>query len=410
MNAASKRITLSVIIAMTVSGSMTSSGAQTPEAILVRDNSAFAIDLYHTLGASSDGNLFFSPYSISIALAMTCAGARGNTEREMAETLRFSLDREKLHPAFAGIDSELRKVQENGKVTLSVANSLWPQQGYPFLEDYLSLIKENYGVSITPVDYARASEAARTWINAWVDDKTRQKIRNIIQPGVLDSLTRLVLVNAIYFKGNWERRFESGQTMSAPFHVTPGRTVQAPLMSQKQTFGYGGMDSLQVLELPYVGSELTMIVLLPRSTDGLGQLERSLTVENLNRWRDGIGEREVLVFLPKFTMTSMFRLDQTLVSMGMVDAFSDTAANFAGMDGRPDWLYISGALHKAFVEVNEEGTEAAAATAVVMRPRGIPAPPPTFRADHPFIFLIQENRTGSILFMGRVADPTQTGE
>jgi serpin B len=379
------------------------------EEILVQDNSIFAVELYQRL-CVSEGNLFFSPYSISTALAMTYAGARDNTEKQMAKTLRFSLDQKHLHDAFADIEAKINDVQEAGNVELSVANSLWPQQDYRFLNEYLSLIKKHYGVSITPVDFKRAGEAARKMINKWVADRTQEKIRDLIQPGILDSLTRLVLANAIYFKGNWESQFKAYLTKDAPFHVSPTMSVQAPLMTQKQKFKYAETGALQILELPYVGEELSMIVLLPKKNDGLKQLENSLTVEKLKQWKRRSGKREVSVFLPRFTMTSTFRLDKTLVSMGMVDAFNGTKANFAGMDGRVGWLYIGAVVHKAFVDVNEEGTEAAAATAVGIRALGMPAPPPTFLADHPFVFLIQENRTGSILFMGRLTDPTKSGE
>jgi serpin B len=341
---------------------------------------------------------------------MTYGGARGNTEKEMAKTLRFSLDQENLHSAFAQVESRLNKLQKAGNIKLSVANSLWPQQDYKFLDEYLSLAKKHYGVSITPVDYKRAREAARKMINKWVEDKTQDKIKDLIQPGILDALTRLVLVNAIYFKGNWESQFKTDKTKDAPFHISSKKSVQAPMMTQKQKFKFANLGSFEILELPYVGNEMSMIVLLPEEIDGLKQLEADLSVENLKRWKSRLSKRDVLVFLPKFKMTSMLRLDKTLVSMGMIDAFSIPKANFAGMDGNPNWLYIAAVIHKAFVDVNEEGTEAAAATAVVMAREGVPAPPPTFRADHPFVFLIQENQTGSIFFMGRVTDPTKTGE
>ncbi|MFW9917437.1 MAG: serpin family protein [Candidatus Thorarchaeota archaeon] len=380
---------------------------QTDDRILVQDNNAFAMDLYQRLRAS-DGNIFLSPYSISTALAMTYGGARGNTEKEMAKTLRFSLDQENLHPAFALLESRFNKLQEVGNIKLSVANALWPQQDYKFLDEYLSLIKTHYGVSITPVDYKRARKTARKMINRWVEDKTQDKIKDLVKPGILDTLTRLVLVNAIYFKGNWENQFKAEKTKDSPFYISSKKSVQAPMMTQKEKFGYADIGSFEMLKLPYVGNEMSMIVLLPKEVDGLKQLEASLSAENLKRWKGRLSKREALVFLPKFQMTSMFRLDKTLVSMGMADAFSDSKANFAGMDGRPDWLYIGAVIHKAFVDVNEEGTEAAAATAVVMKARRMPAPPPVFRADHPFIFLIQENQNGSILFMGRVTDPTNT--
>lgn len=378
---------------------------QTDETSLVQGNNAFALDLYRRLRSSSDGNLFFSPHSVSTALAMAYAGARGNTEKEMAKALRFSLDQKRLHPAFADVESKLNKLQESGGVELSVANSLWPQLGYKLLEEYLSLVKTYYGSSITPVDYERAREDARKKINGWVEDKTHDKIKNLIQPGVLDAMTRLVLVNAIYFKGKWGSPFKASLTKDAPFHVASDKSVQAPMMTQQREFGYAETDALQVLELPYAGGGLSMIVLLPRKADELGRIENSLTTESLDRWKRGLGKRKVRIFLPRFKTTSMFRLDKELAAMGMVDAFDVAKADFSGMDGRAHWLYVSAVLHKAFVDVNEEGTEAAAATAAVMA-MGLAAPPPVFRADHPFVFLIQENSTGSILFMGRVTDPT----
>jgi serpin B len=385
--------------------------AATPSDIetLVQDNSTFALALYQKL-RSSGGNIFFSPYSLSTALAMTYAGARGDTERQMEKTLHFSLDQKHLHPAFAELQSKLNAVQNNKKIKLNTANSLWPQQDYKFLDEYLTLVKQYYGVSITPVDYKHAREAARELINNWVEDKTQHKIKNPIQRGLLDPLTRLVLVNAIYFKGNWASQFESSQTRNAAFFLSPGKSVQTPMMSQKRQFRYAELESLQLLELPYVGSQLSMLVLLPKERGGLAQLESSLSMEDLKRWKSRLHDTDVLVFLPKFKVTSQFRLDKTLMTMGMADAFSETKANFAGMDGKPNWLYISAVIHKTFVDVNEEGTEAAAATAVAIQARGIPAQPPTFRADHPFLFLIYENQTDSILFLGRIIDPTKSGE
>ena len=375
---------------------------------LVNGNNSFAFDLYRQI-ESSEGNLFFSPYSISSALAMTYAGARGNTEKEMAKTLKFT-DQQKLHPAFSDLAVRLNKVQEGGHIELSIANSLWPQAEYEFLDSYLELTKAYYGVAITPVDYKNSTEAARQMINHWVEDKTKQKIKDLIKPGVLDPLTRLVLANAIYFKGNWKTQFQPDRTKDAPFHVSPTRVVQVPMMSQKENYNYADLGTLSMIELPYIGEELAMIILLPKENDGIDELESGLSAESLVQMRDELRNREILVYLPKFKMTSGFRLDKNLISMGMADAFNPRKADFSGMDGRPDWLYIGAVIHKAFVEVNEEGTEAAAATAVVMKARGLPKPPPVFRADHPFIFLIHQKRTGSILFMGRVTDPTKAGK
>jgi serine protease inhibitor len=408
-NAMRATIVLCAALSLGLSGSQVLAGGLLDEEILAKDNASFAVDLYQKL-CESDGNLFFSPYSISTALAMTYAGARGNTAKQMKKTLRFSLGPEKLHPAFGKTESILAALQKAGNVQLNVANSLWPQQGYKFLGKFRSLLKKHYGVVVTPVNYKSAAEDARKAINSWVEKKTREKIKELIKPNILNSLTRLVLVNAIYFKGNWKTQFNAEKTKTLPFHVSAEKTVQVPTMAQKKKFRFAEAGTLQVLELPYKGGELSMILLLPKKVDGLRQLEKELSAKNLKHWTGLLRENEVFVFLPRFKMTSMFELDKILASMGMPDAFNMDKADFSGMDGKKAWLYISAVLHKAFVDVNEEGTEAAAATAVVMAVRGKAMAPPTFRADHPFFFLIQEIRTGSILFMGRVTDPTVTGE
>jgi len=367
--------------------------------IVVQGNTEFALALYQKL-RTEEGNLFCSPYSISTALAMTYAGARGNTEAQMAQALHFLLDQEQLHPAFALLEAKLSDIGRKGHVQLRVANALWPQKGYALLEEFLALTKQYYGVLITTVDYGDEETTRRT-INAWVEEKTENKIQNLIPPGMLDISTFLVLVNAIYFKGNWASQFDQRLTHDAPFRVTPDEQVQVPMMTQKHEFRYGEDDGLQILELPYAGDDLSMVVLLPREIDGLTELEERLTVENLGRWTKNLRQREVQVLLPRFEITFPFRLDDTLKSMGMVDAFGN--ADFSGMDGTKS-LFIGAVLHKAFVVVNEEGTEAAAATAVIMA-MGLSSLPPVFRADHPFVFLIRENSTGSILFLGRVVRP-----
>jgi serpin B len=369
---------------------------------VVEGNTAFALDLYQQL-KTKEGNLFFSPYSISVALAMTYAGARGNTESQMAQTLHFTLDQSQLHPAFAELEARLNSVQQKGHVKLGVANSLWPQKKYDLLPEFLALTQEYYGVEITPVDYAHAAEAARLLINEWVEAKTEKKITNLIPSGILTSLTRLVLVNAIYFKGDWSSQFDKRNTSDAPFWVMPDESVVVPMMSQTREMRYARRDGLQILELPYAGDDLSMVVLLPDEIDGLDELHAALTAGRLEKWTDDLWEMEVNVFLPKFKTTSAFNLNDKLRIMGMPDAFGDNA-DFSGMDGAK-WLVIGAVLHKAFVDVNEEGTEAAAATAVVMRGKSMPAPPVVFRADHPFIFLIRDNVTRNILFLGRVVNP-----
>jgi serpin B len=372
----------------------------------VAGNTAFAFDLYSQL-RSQEGNLFLSPYSISTALAMTYGGARGETAAQMAKAMHFGLVQEKLHPAFAALESGLNAVQQKGQVRLAVANSLWPQKGHGFLPAYLDLCKINYGVAVKPLDFAGAAEPARQTINAWVEDRTNRKIQELLKPGIINPDTRLVLVNAIYFKGNWSSQFDKQLTKAGPFHVSAAKTVEIPMMSMRGEFRYAEYATLQVLELPYAGGDLSMIVLLPSGIAELAGIESSLTSQRVNRWLEQLQRKEVAVFLPKFKTTSQFSLNQTLAALGMTDAFT-ARADFSGMDGTKN-LLISAVVHKAFVEVNEEGTEAAAATAVVMETRGmhIPEEPAVFRADHPFLFLIRDNQTGSILFLGRIADPTR---
>jgi serpin B len=391
---------------------------------VVAGNTAFATDLYAKL-KNQPGNLFFSPYSISTALAMTYAGARGETAQQMTNVLHFAVPQEKLHLAFASMQAELKAVQSTGKVQLNIANSLWPQKRYKFLPEYLALAKNHYDTTITPVDYERATEAARKTINDWVLQKTNGKITDLIGPGILNELTTLVLANAIYFKANWESQFDPKETTEQPFHVTASNEVKCLLMRHEHEYEYAETADLQILEIPYLNyvdprtvkpgdpepeqpPELSMIILLPKKMDGIVALENKLTSANLTQWAR-IFRPHVIVLLPKFKLTCEFSLQRTLAEMGMTDAFKLGKADFSGMDGSRD-LFVSAVLHKAFVDVNEEGTEAAAATGVVMgRGRGDSQPPPPimFRADHPFVFLIQEKQNGGILFMGRVTDPTK---
>ena len=393
-----------IFFALSSSGRTYAGENPAPET-LVEGNSRFAFELYRKL-KNTKGNLFFSPYSISAALAMTYAGARGATAEQMAETLHFPRPGERLHPAFAGLRRALNAAGQKGNVKLLTANSLWSQKGYPFLKEYLTLIKKYYGAAITPVDYITARKIARKTINAWVENKTEKKIRNIIRPGVLREITRLVLVNAIYFKGAWAEKFEKSATKKKPFHISRRKSVKAPMMNRTGAFGYAAADGIQILEIPYKGGGLSMIALLPGKTDGLSELEKAFTADNFARWRKLLRKREIEVFLPRFEIVSRFRLDDTLESMGMTDAFTSGPADFSGMDGNHlDGLFISAVIHKAFVKVNEDGTEAAAATAVVMERESIRIEPSVFRADHPFLFLIMDNSTKSILFVGRVTDP-----
>ncbi len=365
---------------------------------VVQDNTAFAVDIYQQLCSSSEDNLFLSPYSISTCLAMTYAGARGETEKQMAQALHFTIDQNDLHPGFAALQDGLNKIQKKGDVKLNIANSLWPQIGYPFLDEYLSLTKKYYGVSIKPVNLPNAVGE----INKWVEDKTEGKIQNIINQLSGDAV--LVLVNAIYFKGQWKNKFPPEATQGGTFRVTPDSIVRVPVMRMTINAMYAEDENLQILELPYVGENISMLILLPKETFGLEKLESNLSVENLDIWRNNLEEIRVRIFLPSFKMTRKYELIPTFQNMGMADAFVPSASDFSGMTGKRD-LFISKIIHKAFVAVDEEGTEAAAATAVGVSgamSRGGGTQPLTFQADHPFLFLIQDRQTGSILFIGRL--------
>jgi serpin B len=379
---------------------------------VVDGNNQFALALYQKL-RGGDGNLFFSPYSVSTALAMTYAGARGETERQMAEAMWYPtsgqvleklsiagkpMTAEEFAGAFGGIIRDLNAKGGKDAYKLRVANALWGQQAF------VRLVEAEYGGRIRNVDFVGATEKARRTINTWVEEQTNGKIKDLISEGAVGLMTRLVLTNAIYFKGNWASQFKEDRTQDAPFTLLDAGTVQVPMMNQKAKFGYAQIDELQVLQLPYVGDELSMVILLPKAADGISQLEQGLTAENLAKWLDDLREREVFVSIPKFKMTSKFSLQTLLAQMGMAQAFTG-AADFSGMTGRRD-LFISAVIHQAYVDVNEEGTEAAAATGVVMRLTStMPDRTPVFQADHPFLFLIRDNTSGSILFLGRVSDP-----
>jgi serine protease inhibitor len=371
---------------------------------LVEGNTAFALQLYGKL-RSTEGNLALSPYSISSALAMTYAGARGDTARQMEQTLHFDQNKTDLHALFGRLNTALKAAQ--GRNELSMANSLWPQEKYPFREEYVSLLKKDYDATVVPLNYERKAEQARVKINKWVDDKTRHKITEIIGPGVFDEMTRMVLVNAIYFKGTWAIPFAASATQTDKFYIKPDTTITVPFMHTGGHFSYGEADQLQVLALPYIGQKLEMIILLPRNRGGIGQLEGNLNPASLASWMAKAEDQNVNVALPKFKMSTGLGLSKTLQAMGMRYAFG-ADADFSSMDGKPHWLYLNVVLHKAYIDVNEKGTEAAAATGVGVTETGpmrVEEPPREFRADHPFLFVIRDSTTGSILFMGRVTNP-----
>jgi len=383
--------------------------AETELAGLVVGNSVFALDLYQVL-REEGGNLFYSPYSISLALAMTYAGARGETERQMADTLHFTLPQDRLHPAFNALDLELagRGEGAEGKdgegFRLNIVNAIWGQTGYKFLREFLDVLAENYGAGLRLLDFVKAPEESRITINDWVSDQTEGRIEDLIPQGEIDALTRLVLANAIYFNAAWLNPFEEERTQDGPFYLLDGGEVTVPMMRQTELFGYAEGEGYQAVELPYDGSELSMVILLPRQGE-FAAFEGSLNAARVDAVLKELAHKQVALTLPKFEFESGFRLVEALAAMGMPVAFSDDA-DFSGMTGNLD-LFISAVIHKAFVSVDEAGTEAAAATAVVMEMKAArPTEPVEMTVDRPFVFLIRDIQSGAILFVGRVLNPS----
>jgi len=373
----------------------------------------FAFNLYGQLKGEA-GNLFFSPQSIQTALAMASCGARGETGRQMVSVMGFQEDRP-IRPEWmaAACGEFLAALRGDGKpraYELSAANALWGQKGYGFLPDYLALLDRSFGAGLKEVDFAADTEGSRQTINAWVEKETRDRIKDLIPPGLLQPLTRLVLVNAIYFKGTWAIPFKKDATADGDFFVAAGQKVQAPLMNRTGYFGYYDGGQWKALEMPYKGNELAMVILLPAQVDGLPQMEKDLAAGKvLGDLAANLKTRQVRVTVPRFKTTASILLRKTLAAMGMPLAFQAGKADFSGMNGGKESLWIAEVVHKAFVDVNEEGTEAAAATAIVMMAgEGMSMDePPVFRADHPFLFLIRDKKSGCILFMGRLANPKE---
>jgi serpin B len=377
-------------------------------ATLVDGNNVFALNVYQAL-KGSDNNLFYSPYSISLALAMTYAGARGNTAQQMASTLHYTLPQERLHPAFNSLDAELSQRGQGAKgkddkgFRLNIVNAIWGQKGYQFLPAFLDTLAENYGAGLRVMDFKGAPEPSRVTINNWVSDQTEGRIKNLIPPGAIDALTRLVLTNAIYFNAAWQFPFKKEATKDGPFHLLDGRQVTAPMMRETELLRYAEGNGYQAVELPYDGRELSMLILLP-GTGQFGAFDKSLDANQLKAITKNLATKRIALTMPRFEFTSELSLKKTLSDMGMPVAFTGSA-DFSGMTGKPE-LSISDVFHKAFVSVDEEGTEAAAATAVIMAATAMPGAPVEVTIDSPFIFLIRDNQTGSILFIGRVLNTT----
>ncbi|MFW6055779.1 MAG: serpin family protein [Chloroflexota bacterium] len=375
---------------------------------LVAANGEFAFDLYRHL-ASDGENLFYSPHSISVALAMTYAGARGETEQAMGEAMNRTLSQDRLHPAFNYLDMELSSRGEGAEgkddegFRLNVVNAIWGQKGYSFLSDYLDTLAVNYGAGLRVLDFEQAPEESRVVINDWVEEQTEDRIQDLIPQGAIDALTRLVLTNAVYFNAAWESQFEERDTNDGDFHLLDGNVVEVPMMKQTAWFRHADYEDYAAIELPYDGGELSMVVLMP-DEGKFEEFEESLDFSVVQTAIDGLSGSRVVLTMPRFGMETSFNLKDALSTLGMGTAFEPDAADFSGMDGTQD-LYITDVVHKAFVEVDEAGTEAAAATAVVVGATSAPTEPVEFTIDRPFVFLIRDIQTGSILFLGRVVNP-----
>ncbi|MCH8209150.1 MAG: serpin family protein [Nitrospinae bacterium] len=367
----------------------------------------FAINLYSRL-VSSEKNLFFSPYSIFCALALSHAGAAGRTLEHMSAVMSFPMDGDKMHCLNGKLMASLTRTHEEAEYKLKVANSLWLQEGYPILEKYVQFIEETYHAAPRAADFETSVESARQSINRWVEDLTENLIRDLIPPDTLSELTRLILVNAMYFKGYWVFAFDEELTQEKPFKrgLSGGGERPVPMMFQTDEFWYMEEEDFQVLQLPYAGGDLAMLAILPREVDGLESIEKNLAAGNLEDWISKLRRETVQALLPKFKLSAGMMLGNVLRKMGMNDAFSPEAADFSKITQR-EKIYLSEVAHQAFVEVNEKSTEAAA-TAGIVDGLGEPEEPPKiyfFRADHPFVFMIRDQNSGSILFLGCLVDP-----
>ena len=376
---------------------------------LVNGNSEFAFDLYQVL-KKEDGNLFYSPHSISLALAMTYAGARGETAKQMADTLHYRLAQNALHPAFNSLALELSKRGEGAKgkdekgFRLNIVNAIWGQKDYKFLSTFLDLLAENYGAGLRVLDFIKDPNASRETINQWVSDQTEGRIKDLIPEGSITPLTRLVLTNAIYFNAAWQYPFTKSATANGPFHLVNRTDVTVPMMRATENFGYMKSGNTLAVELPYDGNELSMVI-LTNTTGNFSDFENTLTLPTVKAILDNLRYTRVALTMPKFEFESQFGLKETLRSIGMVEPF-EISADFTGMSTQSD-LHIDDVIHKAFVSVDEEGTEAAAATAVIVGTTSMPAEPVIVTLDQPFVFLIRDIKTGAILFIGRVMNPAK---
>jgi serpin B len=374
---------------------------------LVSGNNAFAFNLYQQLIKNNTGNVFYSPYSISTALAMTYAGAAGDTAKQMSTALQFTLPQAQLHPAFNQLALDLASRGQNAKGTngksfsLNIANALWGQQDYKIQSAFLNTLAQNYGAGMNLLDFSNSPESSRVTINDWVSQQTNNRINDLLPQGSIDSLTRFVLTNAIYFDAAWQDPFAKESTHNQTFNLLNGSTVTVPMMSRDGGYSYIKGTGYQAVELPYDGDEIAMDIIMP-DAGKFNTFDSSMTADKVNGIIGSLQNSFIALTMPKFSFDSSFSLKSALSALGMPIAFSETNADFSGITGNTD-LHISDVVHKAFVAVDEEGTEAAAATGVVI---GLAAMPQySMTVDQPFIFLIRDIKTGAILFVGRVLNP-----
>ncbi|MFO7810681.1 MAG: serpin family protein [Candidatus Delongbacteria bacterium] len=368
-------------------------------------NNIFMVKAYKVLTEKEkNNNIFISPFSISSALAMTYAGSAGSTESEMAHALEFSKNTVAFHKSFGNMTEKINSVSKKGNLELSIANSLWLAEGYEFLDEFLRINNTYYNTETTNLDFSE-SVTARKRINDWVAEKTKDKIKDLIPKGILDALTKLVLTNAVYFKAEWKDQFKERMTNKDTFFTSEAKSAEIEMMNQKKRFNYAENDEAQFIEMPYKGNDASMFVLLPKKKSGLDNIEKKLTWEYIEKLTANMEPEQVDVYFPKYKMSLKYELREILNELGMKKAFNK-GADFSKMNGNRD-LYISAVIHKTFIEVDETGTEAAAATAVVMRMKSAMPDPEfkTFKADHPFFYFIKERSTGAVLFAGRVSNP-----
>ncbi|MDD5338398.1 MAG: serpin family protein [Dehalococcoidales bacterium] len=366
---------------------------------LLNGNSDFAFSLYRVLKENNTGNMFYSPYSISLMMAMAYAGARGETEQQMADAMEFNLNQEELHAAFNYLALQLAlRTSEEADFQLDIVNDVWGQKDYPFLDSYLDVLAENYGAGLRILDFINDPEGARQTINDYIYEQTNQLIEDLIPEGSINILTRLVLTNAIYFKADWKSKFDKNSTHDGIFNLVNGTQITIPMMTQREMYQIAFNDNWKAIELPYEGDSIAMDIIVPQDFTAF---ENSMDFDTLNLILGQMQSGDVSLTMPKFKFSSDFDLKDALTALGMPIAFDEYEADFSGI-ATLEQLYIQKVIHKAVVAVDEEGTEAAAAGAVII---GTLSMPQMFTVDSPFIFLIRDLATGTILFMGRVMNP-----